>query len=264
VAAKRKKQMTDKATLTAQITNLLPDNNTGDISPADVRTVLNAMVDADLNLAELTQQLALGATYFESAGLTPLAVDPANQEGLVWYDDVNKTLAYYNNLGKQLSGSKKHFVVATADNIAVSSDSNATSFFTGLVELNGIEGFEIHVPSGSVKNVTGKTMAEMTGTISTQPSKSGGNSSVLSLYSERSTDLVTWTKNVNSARIYTIVNAGQSFRTTVSFVSDWVDGEYLRFKFFADDATISFDPASIVADGDTVNSYSAVWNLLEV
>jgi hypothetical protein len=254
----------DKNDLLIQIETHINDNTAGEISPADLRIVLSAMVTADLNLEELAQQIASGVTFFKAAGLTPQLIDPPNQEGTIWYDNVNKTLAYYNNLGKQLFGSKKSFIVATTDSIPISSDPDASSFFTGLTAINGIDGFEINVASGSVRNVSGKTLNAMSGTISTQPSKTGGTTTELDLFSERSTDLVNWTKNANSARSYQITNTGQSFRTTVSFIESWANNEYVRFKFFAGDNTLSFEPTSIIADGDTVNSYSAVWALTEV
>ena len=254
----------DKNDLLVKIATYINDNTAGEISPADLRIVLSAMVTADLNLEELTQQIANGITYFKSAGLIPQVSDPVQQEGLIWYDDLNKALAYYDNLGKKTFGSKGSFIVATSDTIPISNDPDASSFFTGLAAINGIDGFEVDLASGSVRNISGRTLSVMSGTVSTQPSKTGGAATILDLFSETSTDLITWTKNANSARTYTITNTGQSFRTTVSFVNGWANNEYVRFKFFADDSTLSFTPTSIVADGDTINSYSAVWALTEV
>ena len=254
----------DKNDLIILIDSLMPDNNTGEISPEDLRTVLSSMVTADLNLEELTQQIANGTTYFAAAGLTPQLIDPAEQEGLVWYDAVNKTLAYYSNLGKQLAGDKVHFIVATKDTIPVPNDPNASGFFTGYASINSISGFEVDAVSGSVRNVSGRTIGQMGGTISFSPSKSGGTTSELDIFSERSSDKITWTKNINSARSYQITNTGQSFRTTVSFITNWQNNEYVRFKFFSDSSTLSFASSAIVADGDSIDSYSSVWDLIEV
>lgn len=92
--------MADKATLLVQIATLFADNNSGDISPADIRTALSDMVTADLNLDELTEQLAIAIIGAKALKLAPQSTDPSTAEGALFYDQVAKSIAYYNDTVK--------------------------------------------------------------------------------------------------------------------------------------------------------------------
>lgn len=259
----------DKNDLLNTISNSINDNNTGDVTPADVRTTESAIVTYNLNQKELTTQTVDGVVSFlsgqesKTVQLTPQLSDPPNSEGLVWYDNANKGIAFYNNLGKQLSRTRLNFLVASSDSISVSNDPNASSFFTGLAGLGDNQGFTVDAATGSVINTSGRNIAKVTGQISIQPTKSGGSVTLLSVFSEKSTDGVSWTKNANSARTYDLSNTGESFKTSASFTLNWSNGEYLRFRMFANDATISLEPPSVVADSVTIEGYSVVWELEE-
>lgn len=111
----------DKNTLLAMIANLYPDNTTQDITPSKLRQGLERMVNADLNLEELTEQLVKGAlTQVLLAAANP---DPAHTEGLVFYDQVEKALSYYNeetdtkiNTGQELVIKVRNNTLATITN----------------------------------------------------------------------------------------------------------------------------------------------------
>jgi hypothetical protein len=260
----------DKADLLNTISTNIIDNDARLNTPAKVRTVDSAIVTYNLNQKELTRQEVDGAVGFlaghesKDIRLTPQVVDPAYLEGLTWYDNVNKGIAFYNNLGKQLSRTRLNFFVASITTVAVPNSPNAATFFPGLVGVGENTGFTVHPTTGSVRNASGRDLAKVTGVISIQPVKSGGNVSLLSFFSEKSVDGVTWVKNSFSARTYDISNTGDSFKTSASFTTEWPNNSYLRFRFFADDSTLSFVSPTVIADGDTIRGYSMAWELEEM
>jgi|LGVF01.2.fsa_nt_gb hypothetical protein len=87
----------NKNDLLALIANLYPDNGTGAITPAKLRQGLEEMISSDVNMSELAEQFMLGAIknilLRNAASPNP---DPAYQEGLVFWDDTEKALSYYN------------------------------------------------------------------------------------------------------------------------------------------------------------------------
>lgn len=86
----------NKNDLIALIDNLFADNTSNDITPSKLRQGLTEMISSDLNMEELTDQYLLGALTGLLLKTQAAQVDPAWQEGLVFWDDVEKALSYYN------------------------------------------------------------------------------------------------------------------------------------------------------------------------
>ena len=99
----------DKNDLLIQIATELPDNNTGDINPANIRTTESALVTYNVNMEELTEQVIQGVLkHMQGTKFNSLVTPPAHDKGLVFYDDESNSLSYYNeeedvtvNLGQE-------------------------------------------------------------------------------------------------------------------------------------------------------------------
>lgn len=157
---------------------------------------------------------------------------------------------------------KTSFIAVSSDTIPVSENDASLSIVTGLSLLSTTNGFIVDSATGSVKN-TGADIDSAIGSISYQPSRTGGGAAnSLYIISEISTDGITWTKNLNSARKIEIPSDGETFKTSVSFVEQWLSGEYLRFKFYTlGGGSISFTPESVTLEGEVISGYSIVWVL---
>ena len=87
----------DKNALLALVSNLYPDNSSGLVTPAKLRQGLQEMINSDLNLEELTTQEVLGLILYTSIAMKTGLADPAYQEAIVFYDDTEKALSYFND-----------------------------------------------------------------------------------------------------------------------------------------------------------------------
>jgi len=118
---------------------------------------------------------------------------------------------------------------------------------------------------GSVKNITGRQIGKMTGTVSFNPDVSGGGTKRIVLVSETSIDnQVTWQGNLNSIRKVEIGSTTESFKTNVSFLIDWPDQAFLRFRAY-DETGAGLD---LITESDTILAQSftgpsLVWDLSE-
>ena len=72
----------DKATLNTQISTLLADNVSGDISEGDMRTVTGDNVDSNMNLAETGAQVMAGPIDMGGNAITNTDIDFSNISGL--------------------------------------------------------------------------------------------------------------------------------------------------------------------------------------
>lgn len=160
---------------------------------------------------------------------------------------------------------KQHFIAASLLTIIVGTDANSPSFFTGMSLISSSTGFTSIDTNGVIVNESGRVIKSMSGSISFQPSKSGGGTTSLSLWSERSIDGATWTQNSESLRTIEISNNGETFKTSISLILDWEDGHYLRFRIYASGGgSVSFvSPTDTVLGGEVITGASAVWELSE-
>lgn len=181
---------------------------------------------------------------------------PATEQFLLDY--IAKNMSTLNN--------KAYFLATSDTEVAIVDDANSPSFLTGL-ELEGGNGsFEISNVDGSVKNITGRILKTLTGSVSFQPDKLGGGTTVLYFWSERSLDNINWVQNSKSLRVVEVNNNGETFKTAASYVNEWLDGEYVRFRVFAfsGGSTILTTPSASVINGIPVVGHSIIWELKEL
>lgn len=156
------------------------------------------------------------------------------------------------------------FAVKSTDTIVVGAETNP-SILTGLVAVSPIVGFEVDAALGAVKNVSGVDIARAAGSLAVQPVKTGGGGvSVISIYSERSADGVTWTKNADSLRTFEVPNDGESFLSPPSFTQTWPNGHYVRFRVATSGGTISLAAPSKTLDGSIVGGLSVYWTMTRI
>lgn len=170
------------------------------------------------------------------------------------------------NKGKRVvSELPRHFLAVSEVTIPIGIDGNNPNLFIGLGLIAGANHFEISGVDGSVKNILGKTIEVMTGTISFQPVKPSGTAVTLHIWSERSIDGITWTQNEKSLRPLEIGNVGDSMKTNVSYIRNFLDGEYVRFRAYCKSggAINLVPPTDAVLGGQIIEGYSVTWELLE-
>ncbi len=127
------------------------------------------------------------------------------------------------------------FVIYTNVTQTINEDETNPSVFTDMLEghCNKIKLFD--TKDGSVINTSNENINYIEGTLNFQPNKSGGGTSRLHLVSERSTDGGnTWIGNYNSLRSIEVSNSGETFKTVISILTDFLPGEICRFRIFND------------------------------
>ncbi len=168
---------------------------------------------------------------------------------------------------------RQHFYMSSSDTISIGDDPDNPSYVTGLVKattstdgiVTALTGASLDTDEGAVQNNSGRTLT-MTGTFSYQPDNTGAASRV-EVWSERSSDGATWTENAGSARSVEVSSANEASGTKFSAVSEWLDGEYLRFAMYdSGSGSISYVPLTLSVNGGTDNASgpSFVWALEEV
>lgn len=162
--------------------------------------------------------------------------------------------------------SQTGFLSYSDDSIVVSGNPLAPSFLTGLTLIGAPSFTLIDAATGAIRNDTGRTIEKMDGTISYNPVKGGGGTALLNIFSEKSTDGGTsYVANAGSLRPVEVSNTGESFKTAVSFLANWADGEILRFRIFeANGVTVTLSPSSTASLGQTITGHSVVWTLAEI
>ena len=116
---------------------------------------------------------------------------------------------------------------------------------------------------GIIRNDTGRTIELMTGTINFNPIIASGTASLI-IISERSSDGVAWTGNLESKRQVEISNNTETFATKLSVVTNWLPGELVRFRVYLVTGNLTLEPNSSVAlGGQTFFSPSVAWSLVE-
>ena len=254
--------------LIALVSQLIPDNNNQEVSPADVRSSLQQMITSACNKFETTEQAfvaGLLAPYvkMDRVNLVPSSTNQLTEVGDIYFDSINerfKTKPNGVNLG--LSYDINILAVST-DSIAIPQGEANFIPFSGLSILGMTSGFTLDPVTGAIKNETGRNLT-VTGGLSVQEERTGGGGSDRwHLYSQTSTDdQATWVNNTSSGRSFDLSNDSQSYDSILSFLGSWPDGAWVRFVFYGDDNTMSFEPTSFpVAGGGTMTGYSVVWTL---
>lgn len=160
---------------------------------------------------------------------------------------------------------KASFMVRSQELVSVSANPLLPSYFTSLVDEDGVRTF-IAVPEfGAVKNISGRILKSLEGSASYHLANANASERVISFFSERSLDNgATWIQNDFSAREETVRGTTAKYSTKSSEAFDLEAGALLRFGFFADAAGISLLPVSITAKGAVIDGPGFRWKLTEI
>ena len=244
----------DKNDLLIQIANELPDNNTGDINPSNIRTTESAMVTYNVNMEELTEQVVKGPIEFDT---TPTS------EGLSLITEAPLTGFYYvRNNGQWV---RKASLLATSNAVIPINNNPASPSFLTIDDASQSVGITLtDGATGTVRNDTGRVIEEMTGSISMYPEIGGGTLRRIVVVSEESVDNITWTGNLNSIRKIEVGSTSETFKTTISLYDNWPVGGYLRFRVYDEaDGGLDLVPAAATILGQPFTGPSMIWSLLE-
>ena len=171
-----------------------------------------------------------------------------------------------NNAGAEATGfaAKAYFGVASVTQTTISTDQDAASFVGGIYfEYNSVH-WQLEADVGGVRNISGRTIEIQEGLVSTHTVSTNASDKLVKIFSERSTDKTTWTKNALSGRQLTIAGTSENYSSKSSEAFTVADNEIVRFRFFSDGVNVSLNPISFLADGDTVTGPSFRWRLKEV
>jgi hypothetical protein len=147
--------MADKTSLIAQIDSVLPDNNLGEISPADIRSVLYEMVASGLNLEELAAQSDVGPLEF-TTNPTILGVPVATEQDItdavtIALDGNTTRITQEMSVNEGIGIAKGQLVYISGATLGTAQVSLAdkTSFSTsdtiGIAQTSGLNGTMIDV-----------------------------------------------------------------------------------------------------------------------
>lgn len=158
------------------------------------------------------------------------------------------------------------FLVASSDVVPIGTDNLAPDKFSGLALLTTNQNFISNETLGAVQNISGRTLKSLSGSISFQPTRTGGGAfSQIYLWSERSTDGVNWTLNNHTLRQIPVPNDGETFKTAVSLTIGWHNLEFIRFKFYnGGGGVVTFTPSTTTVDNGVIEGYSVIWEMGEV
>ena len=155
---------------------------------------------------------------------------------------------------------KAYIVLESVSTQTMSTDEAKPSILGNwvVVKSNGIS-----LQSNSIRNDTGRTIVAMHGTLGIHPQVDGwGGRRLLQLTSERSPDGENYTINNQLRPIFT-ANNEETYSTKESYLLDFLDGEYVRFIAYANDA-MSLATSSAPFRGQSIAGPAALWVLEEV
>lgn len=170
------------------------------------------------------------------------------------------------NKGKIVMLENRSFFLVTSDEeITINEDNDSPSFLSNIELENDSGDFELTSSTGSIKNISGRNIKLLTGSISFQPNKGGGLTSVMHLWSERSSDGITWTQNSHSLRVIEISNSGETFKTNVSYINNFLNQEHIRFRayIYSGGSVTLVPPTDTVLNGNVIKGHSVIWKLKE-
>ena len=120
----------------------------------------------------------------------------------------------------------------------------------------------ITLQGDSIRNDAGRDIEALHGTIGLHPLVDGGGSRLLSITSERSPDDITYTISDQNRPIVTS-SVSETYNTKESYLTDFLDGEYVRFIAHADSA-VSIAQSSTTFRSETISGPAALWVLHEI
>lgn len=257
----------DKTDLLSSLANNITDNNNKENTPARHRTYASKVITYCLNLVEATKQIVLGPIDFsEQVEFTkppthlgsPLvtAADTVEEAPLDGGLYVRRDGEWVQNLS----------FIATTNSTVVINGSSVTPSFLPIDTIENPVGVEVVTPSeGSIKNISGRLIKTLTGTVSFNPDVSGGATKRVVLVSETLLDGETvWTGNLNSIRKIEIGSSTESFKTNVSLLVNWPVNSQLRFRAYDETGVgVDFTTEAETILGQSFTGASLVWDLSE-
>lgn len=116
--------------------------------------------------------------------------------------------------------------------------------------------------NGSVKNLSGKNIPLLFGTIQLKPIVNSGNKTTLYMYSEYSTDGTTWTKTPDSLRQFNLDNETNMTIVAPSLFRNLAINSMVRLRLFTA-GSVSLVAPSMMVNGSNVTGFSCLWELEE-
>lgn len=136
----------------------------------------------------------------------------------------------------------------------------------GLVAQQGAIGFSVD-STGYVKNITGRVLDRVTGTITIATDKvpDGLGAASLYLWSERSHDNgATWGTNQFSLRNVEISSSSESTYTYTSFFYDWEPDAIMRWRFAVKSGSaVRIRSVQELIGSEVIRGYSVLWDIQE-
>ena len=151
----------------------------------------------------------------------------------------------------------------STDTVILSTDASNPSYITGISLSESSPELEAFDPVGGWIRNNGTEPISMAGTVTLQTQQGVGGSSVVHLWSERSTDNgTTSTVNPQSLRMIDVGNDSASSHTKSSAISQLLPGESVRFAMYiTGGATTLAAPSATVNGTETVEGLSFFWTL---
>lgn len=156
-----------------------------------------------------------------------------------------------------------YFLVSSTDTIVISQDDDNPTPITGLANMDGSFGFTLRSSDGAVQNTIGRDIGAIAGSLTFQLDKIGGGTPVLSVWSQRSADGVTWIDLAGGLRQEEVGGTNESFSTKASFTGSWPSGEWIRFVCSTTTA-LTIKASSLTKTSGTITGQSVVWWLKEL
>lgn len=159
-------------------------------------------------------------------------------------------------------GVKTSFKVNSEETLVLDDVTNPKHFNLDLVDTP--TGFEYEATTQSIRNRSGRSV-DMVGMLGVQAIRTGTQDATLYIYSETSSDGVTWIKNSNSLREWVLKKDAVDFLTIPSVtITAWANGDRIRFKFYkAGTGGVTLLTPEQVVQGDTIKGQSMIWFLDE-
>ncbi|QDF45946.1 hypothetical protein vBVpaPMGD2_7 [Vibrio phage vB_VpaP_MGD2] len=134
----------------------------------------------------------------------------------------------------------------------------------GLATQGKIVGFDVQ--SDKVRNVSGRTLENCSGTFTIDIDKvnDGLGTSQLYIWSQISDDGITWEAQPYSLRHVEVASSSESTYTYTSFVRDWRDKQYVRLVFAVKSgSSIRVRAISELVGSDVIHGYGFLWEMEE-
>ena len=171
-------------------------------------------------------------------------------------EKVNEVISTIN------AGSPGFVVFSDANALEIPTDNTSPGFLANIIQ-SGLASFEIFDAATGAVKYTGVDPVTVVGSVSVHITKSGIASSILSLYSETSTDEgVSYNLNNGSLRQDEVGFVGDGWKIFPSFLQTWNPNEIIRFRHQNDGGgDMDITTTSTTSQGEVVTGHSIVWAL---